>query len=95
MCLNPLVGPWIADHIIALELGGADDLANLWSICPACDKAKFKRDMKAIAKMRRLQAQSKKKPPDATQQPKRQIRSRGFDRSFKRTFDGRVVRREP
>ena len=95
ICLNPIVGPWIADHIIPLELSGPDTLENLWPLCPACDKDKFKRDMKAIAKMRRLQAQAKKKPPEPTQRTKRQIRSRGFDKSVKRTFDGRVLRREP
>jgi 5-methylcytosine-specific restriction endonuclease McrA len=82
------------DHIIPLELGGDECLNNLQALHPACHREKTKRDMKAIAKMRRLQAKAKK-PPDATQQLKRQIRSRGFDKTVKKLFSGRVVRREP
>jgi 5-methylcytosine-specific restriction endonuclease McrA len=94
-CLNPLDGPVEIDHIIPLELGGDECLNNLQALHPACHREKTKRDIKAIAKMRRLQAKARKKPPDATQQPKRQIRSRGFDKTVRKLFDGRVVRREP
>jgi len=76
------------DHIIPLELGGSDDEDNLQALCYAHHKAKTKEDIKRIAKARRLR---NKKPPD----PNRlgQIRSRGFDKSVKRKFNGQVVRR--
>jgi len=95
LCLNALVGPVEIDHIIPLELGGDEHLNNLQALHPECHREKTKRDIRAIAKMRRLQAKAKKKPLDATQSTKRQIKSRGFDKQFKRTFSGRVVRREP
>jgi 5-methylcytosine-specific restriction endonuclease McrA len=77
------------DHIIPLELGGLDEDANLQALCYTHHKAKTKADIKRIAKARRLR---NKKPPD----PNRlgQIRSRGFDKSKTKGFDGKVRARQ-
>jgi len=77
------------DHIIPLELGGLDEDANLQALCYTHHKSKTKADIKRIAKARRLR---NKKPPD----PNRlgQIRSRGFDKSKTKGFDGRVRARQ-
>jgi len=41
------------DHIIPLEMGGDDALANLQPLCKACHKAKTKTDVGHIAKGKR------------------------------------------
>ena len=76
-------------------MSGIDDDLNIGPIHSApCNKVKTAADARARAKVKRLLRKTKK-PPDATQQPKRQIRSRGFDKTVRKLFDGRVVRREP
>jgi 5-methylcytosine-specific restriction protein A len=44
------------DHVIPLELGGDDDLENLQPLTAKCHRAKTQRDVKAIAKAKRVQA---------------------------------------
>jgi 5-methylcytosine-specific restriction endonuclease McrA len=46
--------PWDADHELARELGGSDDLENLFPAHKACHRLKTKRDVKEIAKSNRL-----------------------------------------
>jgi 5-methylcytosine-specific restriction endonuclease McrA len=38
------------DHRLPLALGGADELANLWALCPGCDRVKTRADRAAIAR---------------------------------------------
>jgi hypothetical protein len=54
-------------------------------MCVACHKAKTRRDIKAIAKVKRLQRG--RKPT------KRPIKSRGFDKTRSRKMNGEVVRK--
>lgn len=42
------------DHIVPLALGGADAPENLEALCPGCHRAKTQRDVKQIAKAKRL-----------------------------------------
>ena len=42
------------DHIVPLELGGADDAKNIWPLHEACHKTKTREDVKRIAKARRI-----------------------------------------
>jgi len=54
-CKGPLaVQPFEVDHRIALALGGTNDRKNLEAICVPCHKAKTARDVKAIAKAKRI-----------------------------------------
>jgi len=78
------------DHIIPLELGGADDDTNLQALCHTHHKLKTKQDIKRIAKARRLR--KKENPSDQTPR-KRQIQSKGFDKTRTRSFSGKVVPR--
>jgi 5-methylcytosine-specific restriction protein A len=88
--------PWIANHIVPLELGGADEIGNLEPLhADPCDKIITSGDLKRIAKMRR---QNSKNLPssDENVEPKpskRRIVSAGFDETKTRRFDGKVVSR--
>lgn len=61
------------DHVLPLELGGADTTDNLAPVHAACHKAKTARDAKIIAKGKRIRGETK-------QGPKRKIPSRPFRR---------------
>jgi len=80
----PLKGTTI-DHIIALELGGADDFDNLQPLCPACDRIKTAQDAGLIAKLRRLLRRQ-----DGTRRERREINSAPFPTHITRGVDGRV-----
>lgn len=82
--------PWDADHMIAREIGGSDDDDNLAPAHKDCHKAKTKRDVVAIAKSNRI---IRKANPETRKKSKRPIQSRGFDKSVKRRFGGKVVER--
>ena len=85
----------IYDHRDPLWISGKDDDANLFPIHAApCNRLKTSKDLKAIAKVRRLLKKAQKKPPGPTRSPKRRIKSRGFDKTVKRRLDGRVCRPE-
>lgn len=83
----PVTGPSVVyDHMLSLMLGGPDENANVQLLCASpCNKIKTAADAKAIAKLRRLIAE-----PTPSKNP---IRSRGFDKSLTKGFDGRVRRR--
>jgi len=85
-CPVTLGAPTVMDHKTPLELGGMDDLANLWPLCQGCNKTKTRRDIAQIAKMRRIHKQEKPREPS-------RMRSRGFDKSLSKRMDGRVIRR--
>ncbi len=88
-CKEKLGGRFVVDHVLPLELGGLDEVGNLESLCVPCDKLKTKGDRKRIDKTRRLS-----KKATAPREPSR-LRSRGFDKTVSKRFDGSVVRREP
>ena len=83
----PVDGPGVVyDHRITLWIGGSDDDKDIWPICKACDRKKTPRDQSTIAKVKRIQ----KKHGGQKAPAKRPIKSRGFDNSMCRGFDGRV-----
>lgn len=48
--------PWHIDHIIALELGGADEEGNWQLVHDRCHRTKTKDDVRTIAKSNRIRA---------------------------------------
>jgi hypothetical protein len=77
------------DHRIPLELSGTDDDSNIFPLHrEPCDRIKTKADAAKIAKMRRLR---KKRDPE-TRKPSI-MKSRGFDKTLRRTFKGTVEKR--
>jgi hypothetical protein len=79
-------GDYVYDHLIALELGGKDDLANLRPLCNECNLTKTALDQKLIAKAKRLAGETKAKFK------RRRLPCGKHDR-YKRTVDGRTVLR--
>ena len=77
------------EHVIALWMGGKDDDSNTAPMCREHHKAKTALDAKMRAKVKRIH---KRDDPDAEKKPSR-IQSRGFDKTLRRTFNGRVVPR--
>lgn len=88
ICGQPLrAGKIHYDHIVPDQLGGEATLENCQCVCVGCHKAKTREDVGRIAKAKR--------------QERRHIgvrkRSRfpgSRDSEWKKTIDGRVVRRE-
>ncbi len=79
---------WIVEHIRALELGGADDIANLGPAHEACALEKTREDHRREAhakrqKIRHLGADVPKRPLPF-----------GKGSRWKRTLSGRIVPRE-
>lgn len=86
-CRSPLNKPFEVDHRVALALGGTNDRSNLEAICAEpCHREKTARDLKAIAKAKRLAGETGNRP-------KRPILSPGFNKSLKQKMDGTVIRR--
>lgn len=75
--------PEIGEHWTPVALG--NDQKPDCLLCRACAKEKTRRDVKAIAKVKRLQRGPRK--------AKRAIRSRGFDKTKTKKMNGEVVRR--
>jgi 5-methylcytosine-specific restriction endonuclease McrA len=46
--------PFEIDHVLPLALGGSNEPGNLEALCLHCHKAKTARDIKAIAKAKRI-----------------------------------------
>lgn len=44
------------DHYAPVALGGTNDLSNLQALCPPCHKVKTRKDVKDIAKSKRIRA---------------------------------------
>jgi hypothetical protein len=100
MCGKPveMTGPTVRyDHKLPLELGGADDDANLYPLhAEPCDRIKTAADRVRIDKARRI-----RKREDGTRRERRNIpqhvnglQGRGFDKTLTKGFDG-VVRERP
>ncbi|WP_367278201.1 HNH endonuclease [uncultured Alsobacter sp.] len=79
---------WEVDHIIPLGLGGRDEACNLQVLCEPCHSGKTRtRDVPAMAKSARAKARHLGA-----------VRSRrpmpcGRGSGWKRTFDGKILRR--
>jgi 5-methylcytosine-specific restriction endonuclease McrA len=82
----PMDGTTI-DHRIQLWMGGADDDSNLRFFCKACDKPKTAKDAGDRAKVKRILSR------EAGERKPSRLRSRGFDKSKTKRFDGSVVLR--
>jgi 5-methylcytosine-specific restriction endonuclease McrA len=80
----------VLDHIVPIWLGGSEDDSNVQVLHRACDAPKTANDAKVRAKVKRLHKKAsgfEKKGP--------RLRSRGFDKTRTRRFDGSVVKRAP
>lgn len=75
----------VDEHVVALGLLGANDLANrsLWRK-PCSDAKTYGKDLPAIAKAKRIEARE-----EGTRRPRKAIPNRGFG-SVSKGFDGRV-----
>ena len=80
--------PWEAEHVIALEISGDDSDANLRPAHVACHRAKTADDAGRIAKARRVHAKH-----IGAHRPKATIPGSKAS-PWKRTIDGRTVRRD-
>ena len=76
------------DHVHQLATGGADDESNMRPLHPWCHAIKTREDAKVRGKIRRLNGTTPKRAG-------KPIRSRGFDRSKTRKFNGTVIPRAP
>lgn len=87
--INGVGDRWEIEHVLALELGGADDDANRKPVHYDCHKPKTADDLGKIAKanrqkIRHLGAYRSKRPvPGSKASP------------WKKKLDGTAVRREP
>lgn len=77
------------DHNIALALGGKEVDENLIPLCPAHHKIKTRNDIRMIYKAKRII-----KKNDPYQRKPSRLQSRGFDKTRKRTFSGKVEMRK-
>ena len=66
------------DHILPLELSGADEPHNIAPVHSACHRHKTKTDVKAIAKSKRIRRRLA-----GQERPKRKIPSRPFEKRRK------------
>ncbi len=90
LCDGKINGPrerWIVEHIRALELGGADDLANMAPAHEACALAKTREDHRSAGrakrqKIRHLGANASKRPLPF-----------GKASRWKRTLSGKIIPR--
>lgn len=100
MTEDQIISLFHLDHNILHETGH-EDRDKFWNLTHTFIKAhreKTKQDAKIIAKGRRIREriQEQKWYAESTAAPSRktpQIRSRGFDRRYKRKMDGTVVKR--
>ena len=90
----PLNPEW--DHIQALELGGNNSTENFQALCKSCHEIKTHgskatsagSDIHKIAKARRIARGGKtRKGP--------RLRSRGFEKRYRKRMDGRAEERKP
>ena len=76
------------DHIIPLAMRGRDEIENLQPLCVACHKRKTKDDKGDIGKAKRMDQRAA-----GISRQSRNPFSTNRDGQFKKTIDGRVVRR--
>lgn len=88
-CGLVLLGTAELDHIVPLALGGDNDAANLRWRHRHCHKAKTARDIKMISKADRI----RKRLEGKQRAFKKRIKSRGFDKRYRKRMDGTVEAR--
>lgn len=81
------------DHHLALVDDGAHEVENVRPVCFLCHRKKSAREHKNNAKAKRLA--KAKAAHEAGEKKASRMKSRGFDKSMTRKFDGRVVFRIP
>lgn len=86
-----LAGRTEFDHIIPVELGGSNDADNLQALTAAAHRRKTDADIARIAKANRQGLRKGQQARRAKNGP--QLKSRGFDRTYSKKFDGTVVKR--
>jgi hypothetical protein len=74
------------DHNILHTHGGSDDWWNLTPMLHDEHREKSRRDTAIVAKVKRLSGKRKR--------PRKKLRSRGFDKTRTRHFDGTVTPRQ-
>lgn len=76
-------GPFEKDHHCPHALGGSNDIENIRHLCIGCHGKKTAKDRRMIAKANRLRKGPK-------QRKGRAMRSRGFDKTLRKRFNGRL-----
>lgn len=79
------------DHVKAVEFGGTNDVENIQALTPAAHRRKTASDMAMITKANRQGLRKGQQARRAKNGP--QLKSRGFDRTYSKKFDGSVVKR--
>lgn len=92
LCGVKIHGEWTAGHIIPHSQGGKTEVRNGQPECPKCSPITHKEDTTTAARCKRLALK--------TGQYKRRknrggsaIKSRGFDKSLTKKFNGKTVKR--
>jgi len=84
------------DHHVALIDGGKHELDNWRPVCSSCHRRKSAREHKNNAKSKRLNAARQAHAAIVKREAAKQagkIKSRGFDKTLTKRFDGKVVAR--
>ena len=79
------------DHILPLELGGSNEPENIQGLCVAHHKIKTAADVKRIAKARRQKKHHE--TGRGTKRKGQKLKSRPFDKTLTKGFDGKVRRK--
>ena len=82
-------GAFIFEHVLALELGGTNDLENISLTCLPCAREKTKVDHSTSAKAKRQKAAALGLKVSRTPLPF------GRNSPFKRKMNGKIERRKP
>lgn len=79
------------DHILPVELGGSNDTANIQALTVKAHRRKTDSDIARIAKANRQAGLTGQRARRARNGSK--LKSRPFDRTFRKKFDGTVERK--
>lgn len=89
------LGQFDWDHELARAKGGKNSADNFQALCRPCHKIKTKKDVKDIAKTKRLQKKRQVARGERAARTKKKIQNGGwYDGPMKRTVSGQVVPRE-
>lgn len=82
-------GPFDYDHHVPVGLGGGNEIDNMRTLCRPCHLAKTRQDIRMIRKADR----QRRKHFGTWREPKRKMRSRPFDKRYRKCMGGTVVER--